>query len=602
MSAPPLPSSRLRLLWSFARPHTRTLALGLLLALVGSASGLATPMATKWVIDSIGTDGGLLAPVGALAGLAALGLLAYLGQWVLLGALGERVVLEVRGSLLTRLFRVTVPALGARPVGELVTRVTSDTVLLREAAASSVVGLINGAVLLVGTLVLMAVLDPVLLATTVALVAVVAVLFLVLMPAIARAQESAQEHVGRLGGELESSLRAIRTVKASRAERRQVQRLTEAARASARHAVDSVRREAVAWSISWTGLQLAIIVILALGAWRVDQGLLAVSSLIAFLLYAFGLMEPISELSQNITALQSGIAAAGRIRDLDALDAETDPPAPVAARAPARTGGDGPVLQLRDVTAGYGPDLPPALRGVSLDVPRTGHTAIVGPSGAGKTTLFSVVLRFLHPRSGRLLLHGRPYEELTHDRVRAALAYVEQDAPLVAGTVRDNVALARPTATDEEVRRVLHRVRLAERVAALDGGLDAPVSATSLSGGERQRLAIARALLAEPEVLLLDEATAQLDGLTEAAVTAAVREHATGHAVVTIAHRLSTVVGADTIVVLEDGRVRARGSHLQLLATDRLYQELVETLAIPTDPAPTGGGIGRRATRSPNPR
>ncbi|MFJ4975197.1 ABC transporter ATP-binding protein [Streptomyces coeruleorubidus] len=574
---------RLRILWSFARPHRRALALALVLALVGSGMGLATPMVTKGVLDALDGSGSLRGPISALLLLLVVGSAVMYWQWTLLGALGERVVLRARESMVRRFLRATVPAVTRRPPGELVTRVTSDTVLLHQAATGAPVGLVNAVVMLLGTLVLMAVLDLVLLGTVAAAVVVVGVLFAVLMPGIATAQQRAQDHLGRLGGNLEGALRAIRTVKAGRAEDRTAERIVADARTSAEHGIRAVRREALAWTISAAGIQLAIILVLGVGAWRVSEGALEVSGLIAFLLYSFGLMDPISELSQNVTALQSGIAAAERIRET--ADLQTEQAERFVADVPVREAAlpDTPVLELRDVTAAYGPDAEPAVRGVGLVIPRRGHTAIVGPSGAGKTTLFSLVLRFLEPTGGELLLDGRPYRDLTHDEIRSRLAYVEQDTPIVPGTIRDNLLLARPDATEEELLRVLREVRLTEKVDALDEGLDTPLSGTAVSGGERQRIALARALLRTPDVLLLDEATAQLDGLTEAAVQECVRARAASGAVVTIAHRLSTVIDADTIVVMEAGRVRARGSHGELLATDVLYRELVEALRIAAD-------------------
>jgi ATP-binding cassette subfamily B protein len=553
------------------------LALGLVLALGGSATSLATPLVTKWVLDSLGASASLAAPIGALLALLVIGAVIWIGQWTLLGTLGERVVLEARESMVRRFLRATVPGLVRRPTGELVTRVTSDTVLLREAVASSLVGLVNGVVMLVGTLVLMAVLDLVLLATTVAAVAVVIVLFAVLMPGIAKAQEQAQERVGRLGGVLETALRAIRTVKASRAEDRLATGILEHAGEAMRHSVRGVRREAVAWTIAWSGIQLAIIVILGVGAWRVGLGLLEISTLIAFLLYAFGLMEPITELSQNLTALQAGIAAAKRIQQVEELEQEVTGGTATTATPPA---GDGHVLQLRGVTAAYGPGRPPAVQDVDLEVPARGHTAIVGPSGAGKSTVFALLLRFLEPQAGEIRLVGLPYRELTPADVRARLAYVEQETPVVPGTVADNLRFTHPDATDDELWAALGRVRLRETVEALDGGLDATLTPSSLSGGQRQRIALARALVRTPEVLLLDEATAQVDGLTEAAVHDAIREQARLGAVVTVAHRLSTVIDADTIVVMDGGRVRARGTHDELLATDDLYRGLVAALRV----------------------
>lgn len=564
---------RLRLLWSFARPYPGTLALGLVLALAGSAMGLATPLVTKWILDSLSEGGGLGGPVLALLALTVVGIVFSYWQWTLLGTLGERVVLGARERMVRRFLTATVPAATRRPAGEMVTRVTSDTVLLREAATSSVIGLINGSVMLIGSLTLMAVLDLMLFGTTVLAVVIVAILFSTLMPSIAKAQTRAQEFVGRVGGTLEGALRALRTVKVSGAEDRQAEQIMVDARESARHSVIAVRREAMAWSIAWTGVQLAIIAILAVGAWRVSQDAMVVSTLIAFLLYAFGLMGPIGELTQNVTALQAGIAAAERIREVESMPVE--PRTAAAPRGPAGPAG-GPVLELRGVTAAYGPDLPPAVRGLDLVIPRRGHTAIVGPSGAGKTTALSLILRFLEPQAGELLLDGRPYREYTHREIRERLAYVEQDTPVVPGTIGDNIRYARPDATDAEVRRVLETVHLADRV----GSLDEPLSSTTVSGGERQRIALARALLREPEVLLLDEATAQLDGLTEATVHECIREMAERGAVVTIAHRLSTVVDADTILVMEGGRVRARGDHGTLLATDELYAGLVESLRL----------------------
>jgi ABC-type multidrug transport system fused ATPase/permease subunit len=575
----PSPASGLGIVRAYARPHLGTLVLGLVLALAGSATSLATPLVTKWILDSLGASASLAGPIGALLALLVVGAVISIVQWTLLGTLGEQVVLEARESMVRRFLRATVPGITRRPVGELVTRVTSDTVLLREAVSSSVVGLVNGVVMLVGTLVLMAVLDLVLLATTVAAVVVVIVLFAVLMPGIAKAQERAQEHVGRLGGVLETALRAIRTVKASRAEERQAARILDHAGEAMRHSVRAVRREAVAWTIAWSGIQLAIIVILAVGAWRVGAGLLEVSTLIAFLLYAFGLMEPIMELSENLTSLQAGVAAAKRIQQVEELEVEaTGGAAAAGADSPARA--EGPALELRGVTAAYGPGRVPAVQDVDLVVPARGHTAIVGPSGAGKTTLFALLLRFLEPQAGEIRLAGRPYRDQTPDEVRARLAYVEQETPVVLGTIGDNLRFTHPDATDDELWAALERVRLRATVAALDGGLEASLTSSSLSGGQRQRIALARALVRTPEVLLLDEATAQVDGLTEAAVHDAIREQARLGAVVTVAHRLSTVVDADTIVVMEGGRVRAHGTHDELLASDELYRDLVAALRI----------------------
>lgn len=592
--SPPAESlPRFRLLISFLAPHRWTMLVGLVLGLVANTAGLATPMVTKWVLDTLEDGDAMGRPIGALVVLVIVGAAISLWQWRLLGTLAQRIVLDARTAIVDRYLRARVGDLQRRPSGELVTRVTSDTGLLHE-ASGSVVGLINSAIALVGTLVLMGVLDLVLLGCTILAVLVVGAIMGALMPSIAKAQAAAQESVGHLGGALDGALRAIRTVKASRAEARLGARIVTDARDAAAHSVRAARVTASVWTIAWTGIQLSVIVILGIGAWRAQLGLLEISSLIAFLLYAFQLMGPITELTQNITALQAGIAAAGRIREIEAIDVEPAGPAvPAAERAAGSAAAepDAPVLVLRDVVARYGPDGPPAVRGVDLTVPRRGHTAIVGPSGAGKTTLFSLMLRFLEPERGELLLDGRPYATYPHGEVRARLAYVEQETPVVPGTIRDNLLFTHPDATEEEVRAVLRAVRLEEKVDSLADGLDTLLSSTDVSGGQRQRIALARAMLRTPDVLLLDEATAQVDGLTEAALQECIRQRSEVGAVVTIAHRLSTVLDADRIVVMDDGRVRAQGTHAELMAGDELYRQLVEALRIADQGSPVPAAV-----------
>jgi len=216
------------------------------------------------------------------------------------------------------------------------------------------------------------------------------------------------------------------------------------------------------------------------------------------------------------------------------------------------------------------------LRGVSFSVPRGARVALVGPSGAGKSTTLSLIERFYDPSGGAILLDGKDIRGLDRATLRARLGYVEQDAPTLAGTIADNLRLAAPTASDADCERVLREVNLGEVLERSPLGIEAPVgeSGVMLSGGERQRLAIARTLLAAAPILLLDESTSSLDGLNEQRMRDAIDAVATGRTLVVIAHRLSTVVDSDHIVVLDHGRVAGQGTHEELLDTTPLYREL----------------------------
>ncbi|WP_051226646.1 ABC transporter ATP-binding protein [Mycolicibacterium iranicum] len=575
----PVQPTKLSVLWGFARPHRAKLVFALVLGLGVSAAELATPLVTRWVLDSIGAQGSrFIGPILLLAGLIVVGTILSWRQWVVLGTLAEDVVYDARQGMVRRFLRARLIPLQLRPGGELVTRVTSDTVLLREAASSSAVGLVNGTITIVGTLVLMVYLHPLLGAVTIAAIVLISLIFATLMPAIGQAQEDAQGSLGRLGGVLETTLRAIKTVKVAAAEERQSNALLVLAQDSREHSLRAVRREALVWSVAFSGIQAATLVIVCGGAYLVAAGQLTMSTLVAFLLYAVGLLGPTMELSSHLTTLQAGIAAAGRIRDVRSLDLEHSDD--TSEQNQVHSSDEAPAVAIEHVSVRYRGAGPPVLRDVSFEVPRHGHTAIVGPSGAGKTTLFALILKFIEPEAGRLTMAGAAYSDLGIAGVRARLGYVEQDSPLLPGTLRDNLVFANHSASQSDIDTVLQQLLLTDMVDGLEQGLDTDVSAVTVSGGQRQRIALARALLAEPDVLLLDEVTAQVDGLSETAVHDVIRHQARDRAVLTIAHRLSTVVDADTIIVMDRGRIVDRGRHEDLLERCALYRRLVDSLRL----------------------
>lgn len=572
--------ANIKALWAFTEFHKGKLFLGILLGFVATGTGLATPMMAKSVLDLLGTGKSMTLPIVLLTVLLILGTLTSYRQQVILGTLAERIIFDVRNSLINRFFRAKLNRVQAYTSGELITRVTSDPALLRNATTSSIVNIINGLISLVGTLVFMAILDVPLLVATSVLMTILFAIMASVMPKIGQANKRAQQAISDLGSSLESGMRALRTVKSSLGEDREIKRAHQQASKSMFYQIRAMRISSLVSNVADGGMQLAIICILGFGAWRVAIGALEVSSLVAFLLYTFNLLGPIGTLTQAFSSLQSGLAAAARIREIEKMELEdldvTMQPRQEQDIDSATT----PHLEMDCVTAYYEGSDKPVLNGISLQIPHTGHIALVGPSGAGKTSLYALLLRFLEPSNGNILLDGVPYSQLSLRDVRSHIAYVEQDTPILPGTVADNVRYRSPDTTDQQILEALEAVRLSEKISELKDGINTPILATSLSGGERQRLAIARVLVNPPGLLLLDEATAQLDGITEVAVINAVKKIAENSAVITIAHRLSTVVDADNIVVFEDGAVRNSGVHAELVEHDELYQQFIAALKI----------------------
>jgi ATP-binding cassette subfamily B protein len=567
--------SALRLLLGYLRPHRGTLLGGALLGLLGGAAGLAQPLLAKAVVDTLGEHRSLVGPVALLtAALLAAALLNAAGTY-LLGRAAESVVLTARWRLISRLLRLQVSASDRLSPGDLLSRVISDTTLLRSVSTYGLVQTVNAVFVLAGAVVLMALLDATLLSVTLAVLAVNGLAVVLVVPRIRRASERSQTAVGAMGSVLERSLGAVRTVKASGAEERQIATVRDEARQAWRHGLKVARWTAVMEASAGLAVQASFLAVLAIGGARVAGGTLAVSSLIAFLLYLLLLSDPITSLVTGVSQLQAGLAAVVRMRELHALPEEP------ADGAGIRAGAIGPArLAFHRVWFRYptAPDSAWVHRDLSFELPAGGVTAIVGPSGTGKSTVFELLERFYQPQRGVVSVDGRDIREWALPELRASIGYVEQDAPILAGTLADNLRLAAPEAADEALDAVVRLARLEDLVGGLPDGSDSTVGhrGSTLSGGEQQRIAIARALLRHPRILLLDEATSQLDAENELALRDLVTEVGQTTTVLVVAHRLSSVAGADRILVMDGGRIRAVGTHDELLGTDEVYRQLAE--------------------------
>jgi len=577
----PAPRARLRQLWPYLRPHRRVLSLVVAVSLLGAVVAIAQPAMVGLVIADVGKSDPLGGVVALLVVLILVGAVIRGLQQYLLQRTAEAVVLDTRRLLVARLLRLPIRQYDTRRTGDLVSRVGSDTTLLRSVVTSGLVDAVSGSLIFVGSVVAMALISPMLLGLTLLVVALAVVVVVVLGGRIQKLTLTSQTQVGALAAGVARAIPGIRTIRAAGATQRETVVLDELAGNAFATGVRLAKVMALIEPIIGIALQGAFIVVLGVGGYLVADGTMQVAGLVSFILYLFMMIMPLGQVFNAYTATQNALGAVIRIEEITSLPEEEVAPAGFTGSHIASGTGSMPTpgaaadaLSFHDVSYGYG-DIP-VLRAVSFTVPRGSKTAIVGPSGAGKSTLLSLIERFYEPDAGTIRVGGVDVSTMTRTQTRAAIGYVEQDSPVLAGTIRENLLLGAPDADDAACEAVLASVNLTPILRRDPAGLDAQVGEDGilLSGGERQRLAIARALLSSPQLLLLDEPTASLDGRNERALREAIDAVAQDRTLIVVAHRLATVVDADQILVLEHGQVQAVGTHRELVDSSPLYREL----------------------------
>jgi ATP-binding cassette subfamily B protein len=497
-------------------------------------------------------------------------------QFYLLYKTGEGVVLSTRKALVARMLRLPIWQYDRRRTGDLVSRVGSDSTLLKAVLTQGLVDALGGLLQFFGAIIVMAFIDPLLLVSTLSVVFIAVGAIAFTGRKIRSATTKAQQKVGQMSASVERALSAIRTIRASRAEQRESEEIYKDAEAAYDQGLSIARLSAAVAPIAQVAFNTAFIVVLGLGGLRVATGATTISSLVTFVILLFFMIGPLISAFGAYTSVMGALGALARIQEIMVLEEEE-----TGEQTEYRVAVNTAAIEFKNVDFHYpaeDDEVKQILQSISFKIERGQRVALVGPSGAGKSTVFSLIERFYEPTSGEILLDGQSVQEFSRQTLRAQLGYVEQDAPVLAGSIRDNLLLGRSDASEEELVEVLRQVNLTEVLNRDSAGLDAEVgeSGIMLSGGERQRLAIARALLAKPPILLLDESTSALDGPNEQRMREAIDAVAQNRTMVVIAHRLSTVVDSDQIIVLERGKVVGIGSHSELVKTTPLYAELAK--------------------------
>lgn len=612
------PRATFRQLLPFLFEHKRTLIVVAILSVVGAATSLVQPLLVGQVIEAVQSGGTLGILVWLLVGFVIVSSIISGFQHYLLQRTGTAVVYSSRRKLIARILHLPVSEFDARRTGDLVSRVGTDTTLLYAVLTQGLADAVGSAVLFLGALIAMLVIDPLLLLLIVIVIGISVVTVVLLSGRIRTASTQQQEKVGALASGVERAIGSIRTVRASGATERETAAVSELASDAYGIGVRIAKISSLVVPVSGIALQLSLLVVLGVGGFRVAAGAISIASLIAFIMFLFLLVMPLATTFGAITSVNQALGALGRIQEVLDLPTETQDDERIAADirhsdAPSTSNESAPAIEFRDVRFHYPANVVAArqaaakearslladahveradaeradaettaipdhevLRGVSFSVPRGTRVALVGPSGAGKSTILSLVERFYDPTGGSIRLRGHDARTYPRDELRAQFGYVEQDAPTLAGTLSENLRLAAPDASDADCERVLRAVNLGDVLERNPLGLEAPVGedGVMLSGGERQRLAIARALLTDAPILLLDESTSSLDGVNEQKMREAIDAVSTDRTLVVIAHRLSTVVDSDLIVVLEDGVVVGQGTHSELVESTPLYRDL----------------------------
>jgi len=563
---------RLGLLWGLTGPYRRRTAFSVVSLLAATATALAPPYLAKLALDDALNGGGtqlyVVVAIFVAAGLANWAM--YYVETYMTGWVGERILADLRVRLFEHLQRLSLGFYERNRAGVIISRLTNDIEAIDQLVTDGVTSLVQNSLMLIGTAIILFVLDWRLALATCAVIPLMSIATAVFRKRSANAYSSVRERLGLVTATLAEDIAGMRVVQAFSREEPAFANFTSVAQRYREANMRTVVLNGIYFPIVDVLSSIALAVVLGYGGYLYFHDEVTLGTLFAFLLYVQNFFDPVQQLSQLYNTFLSATAALDKI--VDVLDEEPEIRDTPGAQPLPRVEGR---VRFENVRFGYG-EGPEVLHGLDLDIPAGTTVALVGHTGAGKSTISKLLARFYDPREGRITIDGHDLRGVTQASLRRQLGIVPQEGFLFAGTVSENIAFGRPDADAPEIASAAETIGAHEFVSSLEHGYDTHLQerGTRLSLGQRQLVALARALLADPRILILDEATSSVDIGTERKIESALRRLLAGRTAFVIAHRLSTIRDADLIVVLEHGQVVEQGTHAELLRRQGLYTSL----------------------------